>query len=75
VAGCCEHCNEPSGSVRCKEFRKWFRIRWFLKKDSAPWNLFIIPLTVKHGSRDSSVGIATSYGLDDRGVGVRDPVV
>jgi hypothetical protein len=24
--------------------------------------------------RDSSVGIATRYGLDDRGVGVRDPV-
>jgi hypothetical protein len=23
------------------------------------------------GSRDSSVGIATGYGLDDRGVGVR----
>jgi glutamine synthetase len=26
------------------------------------------------GSRDSVVGIATSYGLDDRGVGVRVPV-
>jgi hypothetical protein len=26
------------------------------------------------GSRDSSVGIATSYGLDDRGVGVLVPV-
>jgi hypothetical protein len=25
-------------------------------------------------SRDSSVGIATGYGLDDRGVGVRVPV-
>jgi hypothetical protein len=25
-------------------------------------------------SRDSLVGIATSYGLDDRGVGVRVPV-
>jgi hypothetical protein len=25
-------------------------------------------------SRDSVVGIATGYGLDDRGVGVRDPV-
>jgi hypothetical protein len=25
-------------------------------------------------SRDSSVGIATSYGLDDQGVGVRVPV-
>jgi hypothetical protein len=27
-----------------------------------------------HKSRDSSVGIATGYGLDDRGVGVRVPV-
>jgi hypothetical protein len=26
------------------------------------------------GSRDSAVGIATGYGLDDRGVGVRVPV-
>jgi hypothetical protein len=26
------------------------------------------------GSRDSSVGIATGYGLDDRGVGIRVPV-
>jgi hypothetical protein len=25
-------------------------------------------------SRDSAVGIATSYGLDDRGIGVRVPV-
>jgi hypothetical protein len=27
-----------------------------------------------HGSRDSSVGIATGYGLDDRRVGVGVPV-
>jgi hypothetical protein len=26
------------------------------------------------GSRDSSVGLATGYGLDDRGVGVQVPV-
>jgi hypothetical protein len=26
------------------------------------------------GSRNSAVGIATAYGLDDRGVGVRGPV-
>jgi hypothetical protein len=29
---------------------------------------------VNRGSRDSSVGMATSYGLDDGGVGVRVPV-
>jgi hypothetical protein len=28
---------------------------------------------MKAGSRDSVVGIATSYGLDDRGVGVPSP--
>jgi hypothetical protein len=38
-------------------------------------NLYItFILTVKGGSRDSVVGIATGYGLDDRGVGVRVPV-
>jgi hypothetical protein len=26
------------------------------------------------GSRDSVVGVATGYGLDDRGVGIRVPV-
>jgi hypothetical protein len=31
-------------------------------------------LRVTSGSRDSVVGIATGYGLDDRGVGVRVPV-
>jgi hypothetical protein len=30
--------------------------------------------TIRNRSRDSSVGIATSYGLDDRGIGVRVPV-
>jgi hypothetical protein len=29
---------------------------------------------LNYKSRDSSVGIATGYGLDDRGVGVRVPV-
>jgi hypothetical protein len=28
----------------------------------------------KYRSRDSAVGLATGYGLDDRGVGVRVPV-
>jgi hypothetical protein len=28
-------------------------------------------LDIDSGSRDSSVGIATGYGLDERGVGVR----
>jgi hypothetical protein len=34
---------------------------------------FDLPM-VNGRSRDSVVGIATGYGLDDRGVGVRVPV-
>jgi hypothetical protein len=34
-------------------------------------NLFGVPQGVLNGPHLSSVGIATSYGLDDRGVGVR----
>jgi hypothetical protein len=40
------------------------------------WLLFGLNLKryTLYRSRDSSVGIATGYGLDDRGVGVRVPV-
>jgi hypothetical protein len=31
-------------------------------------------LPVRSGNRDSSVGVATGHGLDDRGAGVRVPV-
>jgi hypothetical protein len=34
-----------------------------------------VSTTVPFWSRDSAVGIATGYGLDDREVGVRVPVV
>jgi hypothetical protein len=36
----------------------------------------LLPGEIAHGpaSRDSVIGIATGYGLDDRGVGVRVPV-
>jgi hypothetical protein len=34
--------------------------------------IWLVPLDA--GSRDSVVGIATAYGLDGRGVGVRVPV-
>jgi hypothetical protein len=34
----------------------------------------IFEVRILTGSRDSVVGIATRYGLDDRGVGVRVPV-
>jgi hypothetical protein len=39
-----------------------------------PWPGTGIAFTVINRSRDSSVGIATGYGLDDRGVVVRVPV-
>jgi hypothetical protein len=38
------------------------------------YSLEIRSLSCTCMGRDSSVGIATSYGLDDRGVGVRVPV-
>jgi hypothetical protein len=41
---------------------------------SASNGLVLWVLSVVTRSRDSSVGIATCYGLDDRGVGVRVPV-
>jgi hypothetical protein len=37
--------------------------------------IIIIIIIIIVRSRDSVVGIATSYGLEDRGVGVRVPVV
>jgi hypothetical protein len=36
-AGCCEHGNEPSGSIKCGEFLDQMRDRQLLEKDSAPW--------------------------------------
>jgi hypothetical protein len=33
----------------------------------------LVKIIYSHGSMDSSVGIATGYGLDDGGVGVRVP--
>jgi hypothetical protein len=37
-------------------------------------NLIFVHIPYIFGSRGSAVGIATGYGLDDRGVGVRVPV-
>jgi hypothetical protein len=37
-------------------------------------NLHVLDLSQIKRSRDSVVGIATGYGLEDRGVGVRVPV-
>jgi hypothetical protein len=36
--------------------------------------LFLVIIIEREGSRDSAVGIATGYGLDDRGIGVLVPL-
>jgi hypothetical protein len=36
--------------------------------------IIILQIVYAPGSRDSSVGIETGYGLDDRGVGFRIPI-
>jgi hypothetical protein len=57
----------------------WDKGVWIMKwrgyglKQLEP-NCDIISVYARRRSRDSAVGIATGYGLDDRGVGVRVPV-
>jgi hypothetical protein len=41
VAGCCEHGNEHSGSIKCGGFLDCLRKVYFLKNDSSPWNKFV----------------------------------
>jgi hypothetical protein len=38
VAGCCEHGNEPSGSIKRGVFSDQLSDYQFLKKDSAPYS-------------------------------------
>jgi hypothetical protein len=38
VVGCCEHGNEPSGSIKGGEFLHYLSDCKLLKKDSATWN-------------------------------------
>jgi hypothetical protein len=56
---------------------KLMELRFYGRNNATVWRDVarnFCPFTESYGSRDSSVGIATSYGLDDRGVGVRVPV-
>jgi hypothetical protein len=41
VAGCCEHGNEPSGSVKGKEFLDKLSYYELLNKDSAPYTSLV----------------------------------
>jgi hypothetical protein len=36
--GTCECGNEPSGSIKCREFPEWMKTSKLLKKDSAAWS-------------------------------------
>jgi hypothetical protein len=45
----------------------------FCQQVSSPFTIFTLKLK-RDKSRDSSVGIATGYGLDDQGVGVQVPM-
>ena len=38
MTGTCECVNEPSGSMKCSEFRDYLKTRQLLKKDSAVWS-------------------------------------
>ena len=41
MAGCCEHNNEPSGSVKCREFIDWLSNKLLLKRVSASLNVVV----------------------------------
>jgi hypothetical protein len=38
VKGCCDHGEEPSGSIKCWEILESLRSWKLLKKDLSPWN-------------------------------------
>ena len=41
MAGCCEHNNEPSGSVKCREFIDLLGNAYILKRVSAPLSVVV----------------------------------
>ena len=41
MAGTCECGNEPSGSIKCREFLDWLKIGYPLKKDSVPSSKYV----------------------------------
>jgi hypothetical protein len=41
VAGPCEHCNEPSSSIKGGEFLDCLSVYQVFSKDSSPWNQLI----------------------------------
>jgi hypothetical protein len=67
---------EPLLSYRCRSLATGLHAIIFTKENRSEVDVEGKKEEIKERrSRDSSVGIATGYGLDDRGVGVRVPVV
>jgi hypothetical protein len=59
VAVPCEHCNEPSGSIKGGEFLDQLNDYYLLKMDSAPWSYleigyYIMMVTCLHVSYSNS---------------------
>ena len=38
MAGTCKNSNEPSGSIKCREFLDYVRTGHLVKKGSGPWS-------------------------------------
>jgi hypothetical protein len=69
----CPACSRTCHNTRGHTFQtRSFLFRMRCQPVRTHWLLYV-PSTLKR-SRDSSVGIATGYRLDDRGFGVRVPV-
>jgi hypothetical protein len=65
-----EYTQYPMSWPRIEPNTSWIRV-WSVTATPTCWVL-ILPTILR--SRDSSVGTATGYGLDDRGIGVGVPV-
>jgi hypothetical protein len=68
------HLNGHTPTVCANMFSDILALCMYIWAERIPLLFDIYTLNVYEWSRDSVVGIATSYGLDDRGVGVRVPV-
>jgi hypothetical protein len=66
IVNVCEDCDQPSSPMRGDNS--------FSVKSTAETKSWSRVLKLIFVSRDSTVGMATAYGLDDRRVGVRVPV-
>jgi hypothetical protein len=56
VAGSCDNGNEPSGCTKCREFIKYLKFSYLLRKGTAPWSELhsLLPIF-------GSVGVVVKY--------------